>query len=239
MDKIEKGSNIDNVVLTDVKSRVWNKMVLIENNILTVKPLINLEYGTEYYIKLPQYAVEGMESERIFKFTTETQPLDSFYRISGENRYETATNIAQHIGGSGEKDEVSVYTDTFIKDNKGIKVYVIGGVNIISDRTLNKLSNPERIWGKNRYETNIAVLNRISKDLSLNSIYFATGKEFPDALSGSILASVTNSPIFLVGHNLEEDASEFIKENKEKVNVKYIFGGERIIPIEAVNKFTD
>ena len=53
-----------------------------------------------------------------------------------------------------------------------------------------------RIQGNDRYETSINVVKYFNLDS--DTITFAYGETFPDALAGSVLAAKYNSPIILV-----------------------------------------
>jgi putative cell wall-binding protein len=63
----------------------------------------------------------------------------------------------------------------------------------------NKTSS--RYHGSNRYSTATSIANKLKHD-KFNNVVIAYGYNFPDALSGSVLASKVNAPILLVGNSV-------------------------------------
>ena len=63
------------------------------------------------------------------------------------------------------------------------------------------------------------------------------GYDFPDALSGSVLASKVNAPILLVGNSVgnSSETLNFIKNNVSKSGTIYLLGGEGVVKNEIVN----
>ncbi|MBE6067094.1 MAG: cell wall-binding repeat-containing protein [Clostridium lundense] len=92
------------------------------------------------------------------------------------------------------------------------KVFIIGGEGSISKSVTDELKSALtfiddksiiRIAGKSRYETSLNVCKYFN--LNTNSAVVANGQNFPDALSGSALASKLNAPIILTdGSNIIE-----------------------------------
>lgn len=180
-------------------------------------------------------------------------------RLEGKNRYETAVKIADHIGevseviiatGDNFPDTLSIASyaafknipillteknklpdsaDKYIKYNNISKIYAVGGTKVISDSVFKNISNIERISGEDRYGTNIEILNKFSKEFDLKSVYIATGQNFPDALTGSILAASSKSPIILVDTKLSQYTVKYAKDNIDKIKSIYILGGEQVI----------
>ena len=183
---------------------------------------------------------------------------DNAVRVSGDTRFETATNVAdqlKEIYGVEKFDNIVItYSDIFAdamsatalatdkeapilvvnENNEGYvkkyvsenltkngNVYIIGGTGVVSERFENSLENykVKRISGKDRYETNLAVL----KELNLSGteeIMIASGSGFADALS----ASATGNAIMLVGDKLTVEQEAFIKSLNAK-NEYFVVGG--------------
>ena len=170
-------------------------------------------------------------------------------RVAGENRIETSLEIANILGGynkafvvngfKGEADAMSVAAVSarekapiFLTDGKDLteysdaKHYVIGGENMVSEEVATDL-NAERIAGKDRYETNIKVLDKFYKDS--NKLYFTRGDKLVDALTVSPLAK--NNGVALVS---EKSNKNVIKNKATLVQVggvqdsviNQIFGGQ-------------
>ena len=144
-------------------------------------------------------------------------------RIGGETRYETAALIAEKMGsrsavvanGLNFPDVLSVSpyaakngipilltrSDALPKETASAlesytSSFVIGGTGVVSEDVFGRLPNPERFGGKTRYDTGFEVATRLP--LGDSRAFIATGLNFPDALTGSVLAAKNDAPILLV-----------------------------------------
>ncbi|WP_411681436.1 cell wall-binding repeat-containing protein [Clostridium thailandense] len=61
-------------------------------------------------------------------------------------------------------------------------------------------------------------------------------KEFADALSGSAMAAMGNSPIILMDKSMEQDTALNIRYNKDNFVMKYILGGEGVMPEDLISE---
>lgn len=187
-------------------------------------------------------------------------------RISGADRYETSAKIAKYMDTTNgvvlaagddypgalfmapiaakkgipillvQKDKMPDSVKSYLSGKKVSNYYVIGGEDIISSNTVSGLSPVIRIAGKDKYERNIAALNMFSKDLDYSKVYIATGEDFPDALSGSAMASMTNSPIILmVNKTLSASARNLVNSNISKVKSIYLLGGKSVVSDITIN----
>ncbi|WP_139902156.1 cell wall-binding repeat-containing protein [Clostridium thermarum] len=187
----------------------------------------------------------------------------SVERIGGADRYSTSLKIANRLtkksqvflcSGTSFADAFSISSYValsgspilfagidklpdeaakFIKDNNS-KVYVIGGTGVVSDSVVKGITGLERVSGADRYETNLAILNKFAGDLDFSKVYYATGKVFADALSGSVLAALTGAPVVLVDNVIPEATREYLKSKDSIIREKYILGGESVIPTEII-----
>lgn len=112
----------------------------------------------------------------------------------------------------------------YIAENlkSGGTVYIVGGTGVITESFENSLSsyNVTRLWGANRYETNLAILEAAG---SMNKgIIVSTGTDYPDSIS----AAATGMPILLVGNSLTEEQIETLSSVSGTV---YIAGGTGVI----------
>jgi putative cell wall-binding protein len=177
-------------------------------------------------------------------------------RIEGLDRYSTALSVAKELGlfnkvfiATGENfpdalsaapiaaslgipilltntNQLPESVETFLEKQPIYTSYVLGGTGVVSDNVFAKLPNPKRISGLSRYETNVALLNSFRQSLNLETIYLATGNNFPDALSGSVVASLTKSPIILTDTGYTSSAQSLISENKGAIKNYLIIGGD-------------
>ena len=109
------------------------------------------------------------------------------------------------------------------------EVIIVGGEKTISKEVENKLPNPTRIAGANRYETAKKIYEYGFKDRS--EVNIANGTNFADSL---VIGSI-DCPILLAEANeIPEATKQAFKESKfEKVNV---FGGENSISESVVKE---
>ncbi len=144
-------------------------------------------------------------------------------RIGGKTRYETAALIAEKLestqavvaSGSNFPDVLSVSpyaakngipilltrSDSVPEETaSALEHYasslVIGGTGVVSDEVFGTLPDPQRFGGKDRYATGYEVATRLP--LGTSQAFIATGLNFPDALTGSVLAAKNDAPILLV-----------------------------------------
>ncbi|AND83732.1 cell wall-binding repeat-containing protein [Clostridium tyrobutyricum] len=153
--------------------------------------------------------------------------------------YADALSIAPIAASKGypilltPKNSVTNSVKSYIDSHKSnsTKVYVVGGSGVIPESTLSSVPNPMRIFGQNRYETNVSVMEYFKADLKLQNVYIArgdgpNGNEFADALSASALASQTSSPVVLTNNALNSSTQEFIKSNFTKDTNIVSIGGQ-------------
>ncbi|WP_347548440.1 cell wall-binding repeat-containing protein [Pseudalkalibacillus hwajinpoensis] len=183
-------------------------------------------------------------------------------RIAGEDRYETAVNIAAKLDGSPEKsilanafnfpDALSVasyaakngYPIVLTNDDKLPAVskkilsttdeqIVVGGENAINADIFESLSNAVRYSGDDRYATSAAIATVLTPDA--DTAVVATGVKFADALAGSVLAAKEDAAILLVKKDdIPGEISDAIEEND--INSFHILGGTNAVSEEVMNE---
>ncbi|BCB05782.1 cell wall-binding repeat-containing protein [Bacillus sp. KH172YL63] len=196
--------------------------------------------GTEAVSHYVEYQLEGMGVD--------------VERIGGQDRWETAVNIAASLGGSQEKAVIAngknfpdalavasyaakngypiLLTESdklpaeTVKALKGIEhTIVVGGEAVVNQKVFKSLPDAMRYAGLDRYET----AAKIATDLNPSkAAYVATGENFADALAGSVLAAKEDASMLLVQPNdLPASTSKAIKDMKAKDF--YILGGEKAV----------
>ena len=123
-------------------------------------------------------------------------------------------------------------TVDYVKKNAVAKatIYIVGGSAVVPDSLANSLKSAgytiKRIYGKNRYDTNIAVLKEAG--VTTEQILIASGADYADALS----ASAVGKPILLVAGksaaltpNQKTYLSSLKKANSSALSKAYIIGG--------------
>lgn len=187
-------------------------------------------------------------------------------RIWGQDRYETSIKVAEQLDFKGEifvangesfadalsiapiaaqksapviltpPDTLPEYVNKYIENNKITKTYIIGENDVVSDNVANRFPNSERIWGSNRYDTNIAVLNKFKSNLDFSSIYLANGENFPDALSGSALATQNSSCVLLLNDSIGQSTKSFAFNELSSIKNMDVLGGNDVVSDNLVNK---
>jgi 2',3'-cyclic-nucleotide 2'-phosphodiesterase / 3'-nucleotidase / 5'-nucleotidase len=173
-------------------------------------------------------------------------------RIQGSDRYETASMIAEEVGGNTDTAilaDGSNYPDAIAiapyaakngypilltkKDSvpgttteslKGKdKTIIVGGPGVISEKVEKQLKNPSRIFGQNRFETSLKIATEL--DTVTDKVFVTTGRNFVDGLTGSVLAAKHDAPVLLVEKNAMAEAA------KQLIDSKYvsILGGENAV----------
>ena len=128
------------------------------------------------------------------------------------------------IAAETDKDGKYVFTAT-VTDPAG---------KAVSDsRTVER--NFFRVYGNTRYQTSLLIAEEYKKALGTDrfeAIVIATGENFPDALTGSYLATAKNAPILLVNTDKKssiKQVSDYIGKNLKEGGTVYILGGEQAI----------
>ncbi|MBQ1390867.1 MAG: cell wall-binding repeat-containing protein [Firmicutes bacterium] len=106
--------------------------------------------------------------------------------------------------------------------NKGGQIYLLGGTASIPaeiEEAMQAIGATKRLAGKDRYETNLAILNEI--DPHNTDFLVTSGEVFPDALS----AASVGKPILLTYGKLTDDQKAFLAEHVDPKKKIYIIGG--------------
>ncbi|MFZ3372771.1 MAG: cell wall-binding repeat-containing protein [Desulfitobacteriaceae bacterium] len=116
--------------------------------------------------------------------------------------------------------------------NKSGTVHIIGGQSIIGSDFEAQLiqlgyQGIERIGGYDRYDTNVLIAQKLA--VAKNTpVVFASGENFPDALSISSIASSKGWPILLVGKDyLAQGIKDYV--SNEQPSQVYIVGGTSVV----------
>ena len=89
-----------------------------------------------------------------------------------------------------------------------------------------------RVFGSSRYFTAIEIAKTmlaISGEDKFDNIVVACGQEFPDALTGTYLATQKGAPILLVDKGYEKMVSEFIAANMAADGTIYVLGDAKAV----------
>lgn len=95
--------------------------------------------------------------------------------------------------------------------------------------------NVNRLYGVDRYKTSVNISNNFSNG-KIQNVIIASGKDFPDALTGSILSKKYTAPILLLNSTINEssDSINYITNHLDKSGNIYILGGSGSISEDFV-----
>lgn len=186
-------------------------------------------------------------------------------RISGKDRFETSLEVAKNLGdingivvtnAYGFADALSIApiaasqnmaiiltlpgslpsdTQAFLSSIDYGKSYIVGGTGVVSDTVNSQLKNVTRLSGASRYETNAAVLNQFVDNFSYDKVYVASGENYPDALSGSVLAASSNSSLILVGNYVDPSVISSVQAQHDKYSDVVVLGGAAVVSDALIN----
>lgn len=214
---------------------------------------------------------EGSISVKVEKYIKDTFKNAALERIGGKDRFETSTKIAEKLNFNGEialtssvsyadalsmapiaavkempilltpKDKLSSYTSNYLKGKTVNKTYIIGGAGVVSENLKNSMENSHRIYGENRFATNVAILKEFGSELSKENVFTALGSgprgnEFADALSGAALAAKMNAPMILTDKTLPKEIKNYVISDFEKESKLFALGGEAVVSDKIMNE---
>ncbi len=126
------------------------------------------------------------------------------------------------LDGAGNLPEA---TAKAIQELNVEETFLVGEEGALPASLESLLSGVQRYSGKDIYETNRQVLNRLQPQPT--KIYLATGSNFADALAGGAVAAQANSWILLTDQEgLSAEQKEMLEGVKDTVTELYVLGGE-------------
>ena len=194
------------------------------------------------------------------KFQLEGMGID-VERIAGDNRFDTAANIAARLGGSPDKaivangmnfpdalaiapyaaqkgypillTEADEIPSATSNALKGIDgSIIVGGETAVNGKLDAKLHAEDRYAGDNRFGTAADIATNLNPSAR---VYVSTGMNFADALSGSVLAAKQNAAMLLVKPNmLPKETAEAI-EDMEAYDFN-VLGGENAVSNDILDQ---
>lgn len=158
--------------------------------------------------------------------------------VAGGNAFADGLSISTIAASKGypivltDADALSKEALDTIKKVKPSKVYIVGGAGVVSENIKEQIkttaglseNNITRIWGQDRYETSLNIAKHF--ELKSDTVTFASGENFPDALSGSVYAAKCSAPVILVSNDIKKQKAYV--DSKEYLN-QVIFGGTGVI----------
>lgn len=200
-----------------------------ENKVIRLSGSDRMETSRRVATELKE--VLGKETFETIIIATSTKPYDA---LAGSY---LAINKEAPILLTNSSSGANTALLNFVKQyaEKDAMIYIIGGTNAVSasvDTLFMKAGyDVVRLGGKDRYETNIMVLEKAGYD-DQSDLLVVTSEEYADSLS----VSATGKPILFVksSRELDTDQKTVLKEFRDgKV---YIIGGEKAIDAKCKTK---
>ena len=138
-----------------------------------------------------------------------------------------------------DKNSLPTETQSFIKNNKITKVVVvndagsIGAAVITQVKNLVGAANVTVITASDRYDLSAKVANQYKSSFA-NGVAVATGANFPDALTGGVLAAKMEFPVMLLNPATGATAAEKAYVKSLSGPQIYVFGGTGVVSDSAV-----
>jgi putative cell wall-binding protein len=146
------------------------------------------------------------------------------------------------------KDYLAAGVKNYLAAGQPSQVYIVGGTGVVSAavesqiKSLVSAGSITRLAGKDRFETNALLMQTFAPEPE--NIYLTTGRDFADAVAGSVLASGTGDPIMLIDPGLPivpvAGMSYLSKLHETGINpAVYCFGGIAVVPTSVLNNAFD
>lgn len=146
--------------------------------------------------------------------------VDNIVIVPGDEKFEGADALSvAPIAGSrnmpmllASKNEVSPKIKNWIEGMNADNVYVVGQTGAISDKAIKDIASVTKINGKDRFDTNLKVLDEFSYYLEYDRVYTskAENSSIVDALTTGPLAAKKSSPLLLVGDKLTAAQNKYL-----------------------------
>ena len=139
----------------------------------------------------------------------------------------------------GLDDITKEYIDSLDLSN----AVALGGEAIISKEAYSEIKgaaeSASRLYGANRYETAVKIIEKYSSSFTGSGIALATGTNYPDALAGAALAAKEKIAVLLVPATFIGDQQAQLKSViTADTNPVYVFGATGAVSDEIVQGIT-
>lgn len=180
-------------------------------------------YGNTRYDTAIKVADEYKKQLRVEKFETVILACGTNFADALAGSYLASVRTAPILLVDNRQDHIKMVQD-YIRRNlkEGGTIYMLGGSAVVPDTAVAGFSGYKvaRLGGKDRYDTNVKILEEAEKYAGGESVYLvASGTGFADSLS----ASATGKPIILVRNSVQASQKDFINSLKGKSF--YVIGG--------------
>lgn len=138
---------------------------------------------------------------------------------------------------------ISATTISMMRSAGVSRVYLLGGTGVVCEVTEQRIRAAGiqvagRWGGADRFATGRIVAERsLERGLSVSRVALATGRDFPDALSGGVLQGHTGSVLLLTeSFGLHNDARVVLQGNVGRIRQIRPIGGESVLSSAALDQ---
>lgn len=236
------GNTVDQYTMQEIKRlgaktvQILGGEVAVSNDV--VKQLKNTGLEVNRIAGGGRYETAVKIAEHLFK---ESAITDTAILAFGQN-FPDALAAAPYAAENGfpilltGSDKLPYATKKFIKENYIKKVIIVGGEKVITPTIKKELEKEgiieiTRIKGSNRYDTAAKMITELNQNPS--KVFLANGNNFPDALTGAVLAAKENAPLLLLEKDSVPNATRdiFVKHGITDFSV---FGGEAAVSNKVI-----
>lgn len=173
----------------------------IENELKKIAKTKRLEGSNRYFTNLEIIKEAGMDSDVILVGT-------------GFNYADSLSASATGLPIMLVKDSLTVEQRVFLGENKGKKIYVLGGANAVSTKVeiqLKEYGTVVRLEGANRVATSIKIAETFFPGSTVAVLAYS--HDFPDGLCGGALAYRLNGPVLLTRGENKSTTEKYIESS--------------------------
>ena len=142
-----------------------------------------------------------------------------------------------------DRTETDKGTTAALASGKFASAIIVGGTAVVPTQIDTYLSSRgvavSRLAGETRYDTSVRIAQFVLKSFTTqpNDIVFATGTNFPDALSGSALAGTHRTALLLVADK-NSPTLTFAQQQIPQPQHLYVLGGKSAVASSVVNSLS-
>lgn len=231
---LTKNNEIPKVILDEIKRLEAKEIIILGGNLVISEELENT-IKANYKVSRIAGKNRNETATKIGDIVTKESKGKKAVLASGQN-FPDVLSVGSPAGINGspivftKSDKLPKETLDALKAWNIEEIDLIGGdlvVDKIVEKELKDLGyKVNRISGDNRYKTSIEIAREMF-DVP-ETIIIANGQKFPDALSGTQLATKLNAPILLAGRDkIEKDILRYLKDTGVKNII--VLGGDGAI----------
>ncbi len=200
-----------------------------------------------------RYATAVKIAETMTNYQDSSFPV---FLATGEGYADAAaiSGVAGREGGTvllTTQDSLPEETEEYLEEKEDSleDVYVIGGEAVVGEVPYWQAGATERVFGENRYATAAQIAEEFHG--YPRELIFATGRDFPDALSGGSFAASREAPVLLTAsEKMSPEVADYLfersQESEEEAGTNFfpdqgvrILGGENAVSEETVEEIKE